>query len=252
MRLLSIAGKLQEQSACGCQMEDAESIDDYDLFRPSKASILVRRCKSVNGTVDTPKKKGVLKSRSSPTSPKKVHFADSNGYDLVEVKKYTAVSEETSDWFLPKQVLRPRSISVPPISSMKTPGDKLILPCFSLKPCFDSACLDKTNQNVNKSGICLENVATDARWLTVTCRVWNYHFVKEVSVRFTFDGWDSFTERHATHVSHAEDGLTDRFQVSLHVPKRVKAMEFALRYRVDGMEFWDNNRSQNYRVVAYS
>lgn len=255
MRLLSITEKLPSgQSVQCCSMENGEKIDDYDLFRQKRSSILVRRCKSVNGTCETTSQahRGVLKTKSSPTSPKKVHFADSNGHELVEVKKYCAAAEELAGWYIPRQVVRPRSFTVPRTVSLPKSEQRLVLPCFSLRPRFDLPQLDDINDLVDRNSICLENVVSEARWLTIICRVQNYAFSKEVSVRFTFNKWLSFTETHAKHTSHAEDGCTDRFEMRVHVPKRVRELEFALRYQVGGKEFWDNNQAQNYRVEAHS
>ena len=250
MRLLSIAEKLPaEQSVQCCSMENGEKLDDFNLFRPRKSSILVRRCKSVNGTVETTPQghKSVLKTRPFPTSPKKVHFADSNGHDLVEVKNYSVTSEERTGWALPLQLLRPRSFTIPQTKhSHLESEDRLVLPCFSLKPCFDQPKQEDIQELVERNSVCLESFASDARWLTIVCRVLNRGYCKEVSVRFTSDHWKSFTEIHATHIFHY--GSTDQFEVKIHVPKRVKIFEFALRYRVDDMEFWDNNQTKNYLV----
>ena len=255
MRLLSIAEKLpSEQSVECCSMENGEKFDGFNPFRPKRSSILVRRSKSVNGTVETTSQahRSVLKTKSSPTSPKKVHFADSNGHDLVEVKKFCVTAEELKGWYLPRQIVRPRSFTVPQTEMPQSSAEdrRLVLPCFSLRPCFEQPKHDEIVDMVNRNSICLESVTSEARWLTIVSRVFNYGYDKEVSVRFTFDNWQSFTESHANHSSH--DGSTDRFEMKIHVPKRVRVLEFALRYQVDGMEYWDNNQTKNYTVAAHS
>ena len=250
MRLLSIAEKLpSEQSVQCCSMENGEKIDDFNLFKPRKSSILVRRCKSVSGTVETTPQayKSVLKTNHFPTSPKKVHFADSNGQDLVEIKNYNVSLEELR--YQHHQSSRPRSFSIPQTKQVETEC-RLVLPCFSLKPCFEQPKVGGIQELLEKSYICLESFTSDARWVTIVCRVVNRGYCKAVSTRFTFDQWKSFTETQANHISHF--GSTDQFEVKIHVPRRARSFEFALRYCVDGMEFWDNNKMKNYVVETIS
>ena len=251
MRLLTIADKLtSEQSVQCCSMENGNIVNDYDLFATRKSSILVRRCKSVNGTIETTPRahKSVLKTKSYPTSPKKVHFADSNGQDLVEVKNYNASLEDLwGEWDHTEHVNRHRSYTIPQTKQPRLQGERrLVLPCISLKPCFEEPKLDGTLEMVEKNSVCLESITSDSRNLIIVCRVLNLGYCKEVSVRFTCDHWKSFTETHATHRLHY--GSTDQFELKIHLPERIKVFEFAIRYLVNGMEFWDNNQMKNYVV----
>ena len=255
MRLLSIADNLtSEQSVQCCSMENGHKVDDYNLFTTRKSSILVRRCKSVNGTVETTPlaHKSVLKTKSYPNSPKKVHFADSNGHDLVEVKKYNVSFEDLwGEWDHTEHVNRPRRYTIPQTKQPQLQGERrLVLPCISFKPCFEEPNQGDILKLVEKNSVCLESITSDSRNLIIVCRALNLGYCKEVSVRFTCDQWKSFTETHATHKLHY--GSTDRFELKIHLPKKIKVFEFAIRYRVNGMEFWDNNQAKNYVVETNS
>eukprot|EP00112_Aurelia_sp_Birch-Aquarium-sp1_P004470 Seg1508.9 transcript_id=Seg1508.9/GoldUCD/mRNA.D3Y31 product="Glycogen-binding subunit 76A" protein_id=Seg1508.9/GoldUCD/D3Y31 len=251
MKVLATAEKLQGKSVYCFQMAKTASINDYEIFREKKASILVRRSKSVNGTEETSSADRCERIKITPLSPKKVTFADSNGLDLVEVNKFV---DDLSEWSPCRQgTMRPRSCSAPVrLCGAAHTQDQLILPCFSLKLCFELPRSEILDELVERNSICLEHATFHGRWLTLVCRVKNHSFVKAVYVRFTFDNWESFTERHGTHISHSLDGLTDRFELKIHAPKRVRELNFALRYQADGMEFWDNNKGRNYVVQSSS
>lgn len=249
MKLLLLStGKLDPQA-----MQRLSHLEDDDHF-PQRRTILVKRSKSLNGAIESsPLKK---EPRSNPTSPKRVHFADADGQSLVEVKNF--FSNDLSDFvrqfnhngqvkpMLAKPMLV-KSWSAPALIFENNSG-KLTLPCFSLKPCFRLPESYDLVSRVSSNNVCLENVMTDARILTVSCRVKNLTYHKSISVRFTFDKWNSFTETHGNHIHHSVDGKTDRFDVVIHVPKRVRRMEFAVKYETAGMEFWDNNACKNYVV----
>ena len=253
MKVLATTEKLETKSVYCFQMEKTESFNDYEIFKEKKTSILVRRCKSVNGTEETSNADRCEQIKITPLSPKKVTFADSNGLDLVEVKKF---ADDLSEWSSCRQgTVRPRSCSAPVRfcgAAHHSNQDQLVLPCFSLKLCFELPKSEVLEEMVERNSICLEHVTFHGRWLTLVCKVKNHSFIKAVSVRFTFDNWESFAETHGTHISHSLDGHSDRFEMKVHVPKRVRELIFALRYQADGMEFWDNNKSRNYVVQSSS
>ena len=82
-------------------------------------------------------------------------------------------------------------------------------------------------------------------------RVTNLSYRKEVTVRFTLDGWETYRDIWADYMSSCSDGKADKFTYRITVPFDFEVnrhMEFAIRYRVLNREFWDNNDRKNYHV----
>jgi hypothetical protein len=88
---------------------------------------------------------------------------------------------------------------------------------------------------------------SDATHVSVLAAVKNLAFVKQVGIVFTTDGWGA---------SGAAIGQFDRMLKSgnevwkIDVPiGSAKQVDFAIFYRVNGQEFWDNNFWRNYSLV---
>ncbi|KAI9268951.1 putative phosphatase regulatory subunit-domain-containing protein [Phascolomyces articulosus] len=83
-----------------------------------------------------------------------------------------------------------------------------------------------------------------------TCHVANVAFEKHVMVRYTFDDWSTFTDMDAMYCESLADSTLDRFTFEFRWKKMDHddnfLLQFALRYSVNGMEFWDNNHNENY------
>lgn len=80
--------------------------------------------------------------------------------------------------------------------------------------------------------------------------VQNLSYEKEISARFTLDGWNSFQECTAVHLHTIPGSDLDEFKFSIHLDSRsfnesIK-IELAVRYLVSDCEFWDNNASRNH------
>lgn len=97
---------------------------------------------------------------------------------------------------------------------------------------------------VNRDCVVLESVRDEPRMIRGVVRVLNITFHKEVMVRWSHDRWRSYHDTSA--VFSANDGHTDRFTFEL--PANGEDIEFALRYKCDGKEYWDSNRGKNYSV----
>lgn len=97
---------------------------------------------------------------------------------------------------------------------------------------------------VNRECVVLESVRDEPRMIRGVVRVQNISFAKEVMVRWSHDRWRSYHDTSA--VFSANDGHTDRFTFEL--PANGEDIEFALRYKCDGEEYWDSNRGKNYSV----
>ncbi|NWU96844.1 PPR3E phosphatase, partial [Upupa epops] len=106
-------------------------------------------------------------------------------------------------------------------------------------------------ERVRRHKVRLEWVRAEPAGLRGAVRVLNVAYEKVVSVRYTLDGWASCREAPAHYQPPAPaDGTTDRFAflLPLGAGNAETALEFAVRYRVAGTEYWDNNEGENYRL----
>jgi len=95
--------------------------------------------------------------------------------------------------------------------------------------------------------------------------VQNLAFEKKVSVRYSFDMWNTSTDAAAVyHSTPASSGGLDKFCWEIDLSDRIASyfaevddgnltadrfvMHFALRYEVAGQDFWDNNGGANYQI----
>ncbi|NXF20264.1 PPR3D phosphatase, partial [Rhodinocichla rosea] len=108
-------------------------------------------------------------------------------------------------------------------------------------------------ERVRQHKVRLEWVRAEPAGLRGAVRVLNLAYEKVVSVRYTLNGWASCAEAAATYQPPAPaDGISDRFAFLLPLGAAATAaettLEFAVRYRVAGAEYWDNNEGKNYRL----
>ena len=211
-----------------------------------------------------PKPKPIIKrtqSLPSITEEKKqcrnvsVRFVDSLGLDLEDVRFFS--SEEYPS--VPHHVTfrlrmaaeladeRHQEISLPYMKPVfaEQPGDH---PGFLHRLCEQKVCLERV--------VCFELGV-----IGIT-QVVNLGFAKDVTARFSFTEWKSCTETKASWVSTItkpwEGGgqlSCDTFRFHLPVPPFVlpgAVLEFAIKYKVCGDEYWDNNAGENYKLVCQS
>uniref|UniRef100_A0A8C2TUP7 Protein phosphatase 1 regulatory subunit 3E n=1 Tax=Coturnix japonica TaxID=93934 RepID=A0A8C2TUP7_COTJA len=162
----------------------------------------------------------------SPSRRKTVRFADSLGLELISVRHFCD--------------LNPVPFGPPP-----PPLEPLFQPHPGNGPGF--------TERVRQHKVRLEWVRCEAAVLRGAVRVLNLAYEKAVSVRYTLDRWASCSEVPAAYQpAGTADGITDRF--AFHLPLGPAAagsdaaLEFAVRYRVAGAEYWDNNGGSNYRL----
>ena len=67
------------------------------------------------------------------------------------------------------------------------------------------------------------------------------------------DAWHTCKEATATFIPGASTDSIDSFFFHIRPPNTHadRKVEFAIRYRVCGNEYWDNNFGDNYRLVYY-
>ncbi|KAI7877054.1 hypothetical protein K492DRAFT_239419 [Lichtheimia hyalospora FSU 10163] len=70
-------------------------------------------------------------------------------------------------------------------------------------------------------------------------------------LRYTFDNWRTYVDTDAVYQGpcNSSNNSRDRFSFSFachHKEGENQQLQLALRYLVNGQEFWDNNNGQNY------
>ena len=167
---------------------------------------------------------------------KRVTFADLLGFSLVNVVEISPRNSLTDICFSqPSKLISTR---------------RRYLTCLFEQP------VDKDDflERVTRQYICLESVVCDKAIIGFV-RVLNIAYKKEVVVRYTADGWKTFREESAEHLSILIDGTMDTFFFRiplLSLLKETSNVEFAIRYKVRGNVYWDNNFSKNYSVCLVS
>lgn len=98
------------------------------------------------------------------------------------------------------------------------------------------------------------NMSSDSESILGRVTVRNLAFEKWVAVRFTFDEWQTTSEVTGRYEESLMGGTFDRFGFTIRLNgllSRIEGREmwFAVRYNVNGKEFWDNNDGKNYHAV---
>ncbi|MEE6499904.1 hypothetical protein FKM82_003630 [Ascaphus truei] len=184
---------------------------------------------------------------------KEVRFADALGLELISIRHY-------SDAELPRvpyHVLAglrcgeacPAGVGLSALLLRAAPCPSHLEPLFP-EPGSQAGFLERVRQR----RVCLETVSTDPFSVSGELRVLNLSFEKEVTVRYTVDSWGTSYEVTATYLRGCSDRYTDRFSFKLLCPALLTKegeLEFAIRYRVCGAEYWDNNDGGNYKVKSH-
>ena len=178
---------------------------------------------------------------SSYTANKIVPYADEDLLSKsplilgsINIKTATSSSSESSSQSVspPKYVLNQGS------SSPTTHKHVFSFTLPSLEPDFMN--------RVRRDIVVLESAREEPRILHGIIRVSNLAYEKEVAVRWTHDNWRTSHDTFCVFCSC--DGDTDRFAFEL--PINGDDVSFAVRYRVSGKDYWDNNRGSNYTIFS--
>ena len=81
---------------------------------------------------------------------------------------------------------------------------------------------------------------------TVTAVLQNYAYHKNVFVRVTNDGWNSYTDIPMSYSETNADGTENWTAPVTMTAKSYKDFEFCVCYQVNGREYWANNFGENY------
>ena len=215
-------------------------------------------------------------ARSAPTSPlsdkKYVHFAE--GEDLVNIKTFVPSYDDLDALrkvFLNEVPLETRTHNTEngDLGENETKFKKLkgsttllarrvrIIRTLSnendcLSACYDKVQPEEVEAKVKQTNVCLADTRLSGRTVSGFVIVNNLAFDKTVMIRYTFDQWKTFSESQSYYVSSADGTKRDKFGFNLTFPNDKIEMHFAIQYKVDGNEFWDNNSGNNYKIVDFS
>ncbi|KAM6123601.1 protein phosphatase 1 regulatory subunit 3E-like [Phoenicopterus ruber ruber] len=192
--------------------------------------------------------------QQSPSRRKTVRFADSLGLELTSVRHFCEADlpqvplpapPRTADLFKTRKP--PALGDLEPV--LFGPPPPLLEPLFPPQPGASPGFAERVRQHKVR----LEWVRAEPAGLRGAVRVLNLAYEKAVSVRYTLNRWASCAEVPAAYQpAGPADGLTDRFTFLLPLGAAAAAaeatLEFAVRYRVAGAEYWDNNEGANYRL----
>lgn len=208
--------------------------DEEDEFTVNRAQL--RKSSSLKTNKTPP---------GTPRRKKMVRFADAMGLDLEDVR----------------HVLNADAPPKIPPSAMKDLQEGLELDRKSIGNRYLTACFQQPGasddflRRVVTRKVCLENAVVTNLTITGIIRVANLGFHKFCRVRYTTNGWVTFHDIAASYVKNSCDGPTDRFSFSIVAPADFglhARLEFALSYRVNNAEYWDNNEDSNYVFECFA
>ncbi|KAM4622453.1 protein phosphatase 1 regulatory subunit 3D [Discoglossus pictus] len=235
------------------------------LTKDQHASKRLPRTKSTVSTTCDPELRPIMRRRtkSLPSSPERkistkcrprcnrVRFADSLGLELTEVKIFK-VGDDPS---IPLHVLSRLSINSDLCCSQDLEFTTQYLQPDFQQPGNCGDFMDRLQQYC----VCLEQVTSlEEMGITGTIRVLNLSFEKTVSVRYSFTDWKNHYEVGAVWQNSDKSGATnsDVFAFCIMLPPFLhqicSVIHFAIRYKVAGKEYWDNNMGKNYSMTYRS
>uniref|UniRef100_A0A8C6EUP6 Protein phosphatase 1 regulatory subunit 3G n=1 Tax=Marmota marmota marmota TaxID=9994 RepID=A0A8C6EUP6_MARMA len=206
---------------------------------------------------------------------KRVQFADSLGLSLASVKHFSEAEEPQVP---PAVFSRLRSFPVR-VERLEQLGDLLAqapsslpAPPARLRPLFQLPGHSVAAERLRQQRVCLERVqcsAPSGTEVTGSGRVLGCPGPRAVTVRYTFTEWRTFLDVPAElQPTEAPSGASEpgsgdaeeepgaeRFRFSLYLPPGLQPKEgedisvhFAVCYRCEQGEYWDNNAGTNYTL----
>ncbi|XP_053305584.1 protein phosphatase 1 regulatory subunit 3E-like [Spea bombifrons] len=245
-------------------LEDDEDDDDGEELadKSKEQSKPVTRGREVSLAPQSPTARRRAKSLPTPAerrhlevvAPRKkvVRFADSLGLELTSVRHYSNADLPR----VPHHVLAGLRCgeACPAGAELSALLFRPVSSSFYLDPLFTNPGTKPDFLDVvRQRRVCLESLHTDPFSITGELRVLNLSYEKEVVVRYTVDSWKTSNEILAGYQRGFSDRYTDKFSFKLLCPALLNKegfLEFAIRYRVCGAEYWDNNDGHNYKVKS--
>lgn len=174
---------------------------------------------------------------------KQVSFADHRGMALTKVKVFSEFDDPIDIPLNIQELLR----------SALSLSEKDTLVLDFIQPSSDYLLF---RQRLERDYVCLENCTLKERTLAGTVKVKNLAFEKSVKLRITYDTWKSYVDVPCQYVKATyTDENRDTFVFEVSLPSDLRPherMEFAILYEVGGVQHWDGNEGQNYRIVPSS
>ncbi|XP_048205382.1 protein phosphatase 1 regulatory subunit 3D [Perognathus longimembris pacificus] len=183
----------------------------------------------------------------------RVRFADALGLELAQVKVFDAGDDPS----VPRHVLSRLAAGSERCCGGGGPDPEFALRCLvpDFPPPVEAA---DFGERLGRQRVCLERVTCSGLGVAGTVRVRNLAFEKQVAVRYSLSGWRSAHEAAARWrgPAGAPGGAEDVFAFAFPVPPFLlqpgARVLFAVRYRVAGAEYWDNNDRRDYSLTCRS
>lgn len=183
-----------------------------------------------------------------------VRFVDSLGVDLEDIRVFKAGQDPFIPHHVTFRLLMGAEVADGRHLEISLPYMK---PVFSQQPGDHPGFLGR----LRDCKVCLERILCFELGVIGITHVINLDFEKDVTARYTFTEWKSCTEAKASWVSTIsttwkdEELSCDTFRFHLPVPPYLQpgaVLQFAIRYKACGAEYWDNNNGQNYKLVCHN
>ncbi|QQP58515.1 Uncharacterized protein FKW44_003867, partial [Caligus rogercresseyi] len=145
---------------------------------------------------------------------------------------------------------RPTRSITPPTGFTRSPEQ--IVAKSGLAPQFTQPGVKEDfNSIVNNQALCLEcaYVSVNGCTLSGVVAVKNISFHKNVSIRYTIDDWQSFSDSEAIYSSTCPTSGFDKFSFDINFPAPIslsQRLQCCIRYSNTHGDFWDNNFGANY------
>ncbi|XP_068187845.1 protein phosphatase 1, regulatory subunit 3Da isoform X2 [Antennarius striatus] len=234
-------------------------------IRPPSPRVSLTRGKEFHHSFShEPAPKPIIRQRSrslSSATEKKhsrnvgVRFVDSLGIDLEDIRLF----KSGEDPFVPHHVTF-RLLMAAELAD----GRNLEISLPYLKPVFALQPGDQPEflYRLHEQKVCLERILCFELGVIGITQVLNLDFEKDVTTRYSFTEWKNCTETKASWVSSStktwERGgqlSCDKFRFHLPIPPFLQpgaTLQFAIKYKVCGAEYWDNNNGDNYKLVCHN
>lgn len=204
-----------------------------DENRSAEKTHKLARTKSLRSALRSPTRAGKRKT---------VRFADSLGLDL-EQKTYFESDDVREN---ESRILQSPFSFTPSHSASHLANVRLN---FTNLPSRSEA---EISHLARTQCVCLHSIKITDTNVSGVIHVLNLACDKQVCVRYTSDGWITFSETRAIFTrAVGSDGAVDSFSFFLSLPKDMPVgaiCEFCVRYSVNGASYWDNNADQNYKL----